>query len=204
MAAGTEVELINEALARIGADRYITSLTDGSPEADEAKIVWPGLRNRMLRIHDWKCNSDTVELAADVTAPIEPGWTYRAQIPANCLKVVNVVDENDASVSYRLRGRYIHYNSTRAFLKFRFREEDVSNWDSLLYDATTTLLAARFAVSLRHDMRMHREIMAEYSDLMPEARGADSQERSRDAYESNDLIDVRAGSASLLRESRHD
>lgn len=49
----TDVEIVNLALVRLGATR-ITSLSDGSRNANEANAIYNMIRNEVLRGHTWK------------------------------------------------------------------------------------------------------------------------------------------------------
>jgi hypothetical protein len=82
----SETDLLNDALGQIGASR-ITSIDDGSVNANHCQTFYPALRDGMIRAHHWNFAIVRVELAQDATPPAA-GWSYSYTLPADCLKVI--------------------------------------------------------------------------------------------------------------------
>lgn len=106
----TEVDITNRALQAIGSQSTITSLTEQSNEAVQAKLVIDQLRDDLLRMAPWDCCTayanlvyitsvaGTPENTSAGTTLWQPGvpappWAYEYQYPVDCLRAVFVVPQ---------------------------------------------------------------------------------------------------------------
>jgi hypothetical protein len=89
----SETDIVNRALRLLKAQR-ITSLTDGSNNANQANDVFTQVRDDLLRSHNWNFATKRAKLAQNSTDPtfeFENAFT----LPADWLRTVTVHD-NDA------------------------------------------------------------------------------------------------------------
>lgn len=97
----SETDIVNRALRLLKANR-ITSLTDGSSNANAAKDVFKEVRDDLLRGHNWNFATKRQKLAQSSTAPtFEFDNAY--PVPSDWIRTVSVHD-NDAgagTVLYR-------------------------------------------------------------------------------------------------------
>ena len=101
----TETDVCNRALAIIGATRMIKDLaTDTDPTAARCRQIYNTVLEEVLASHNW--DFAAVELNPGVVHPDNTGYA-RIVLPEDCLRLVNVVDE---------QGRPLETRRTRDFL----------------------------------------------------------------------------------------
>ena len=87
MAAGdTDVSLCNAALALLGAEG-LTSLSDGSAQANICSTLYPTVKQTTLGMYRWSFTIKKVQLAQDNTTPVSE-WTYQYSLPNDILNNV--------------------------------------------------------------------------------------------------------------------
>ncbi len=91
----SETDITNRALRLLKAQR-ITSLTDGSNNANTADDVYNGVREEVLRAHTWHFGRKLVELARLSTAPVF-GFDHAYALPSDWIRSVSLHD-NDAGL----------------------------------------------------------------------------------------------------------
>jgi len=86
----SEVELCNLALSNIRAGS-INSLDESSVQAQQCKLKYPFLRDRLLAEIPWSFNHKINTLALLTTDIFN--WAYAYQYPSDCLKINRLVGE---------------------------------------------------------------------------------------------------------------
>lgn len=96
----TSVDICKQALASIGARSSITSLSDGSTEANYCSLLYAPLRDFLLREGDYDFAMTSVApVAAAVGVP--PPWTFIYNYPANAIRVRQVWSTTQAALDPR-------------------------------------------------------------------------------------------------------
>lgn len=193
----SETDLLNDALSMIGA-KEITSIDDGSINANHCKRLYPNLRDSVLRSHHWNFAMKRVELAQDATAPaFEFAFAYT--LPPDCLKVVeyNGANLDTSSLSlfeaaaadrYKIEQRKLLTNDGSVKIVYIQRVTDPNLWDSLFYQMLSTWLASKLAMPISKDVRMSSGLLDQVIKLMlPLATAVDGQEGSVEPYRSDSL-----------------
>lgn len=170
--AQSEVSLVNNALALIGAD-FITSLTQSTRPAIVANQIYPGVRDATLRAFTWNCAEQHVILSPLSTTPPFK-WAYEFQLPSDCLRVVSLEDDPEFKVSQRK----ILANTNVLYLTYIYRLTDVAQFDALLSAAMEARLASELAYSLLESKSLRDDMWNMYMAKLREARGVDSREKS--------------------------
>ena len=87
----TEVDICNLALAHLGDDATIASLspTEGSAQAEEAARFYPIARNTLLEMHTWNFASKRGNLA--LTTNSLDQWDYAYVAPADMMSPVAII-----------------------------------------------------------------------------------------------------------------
>jgi len=88
----SEVETCNMALSHIRAGS-INSLTEGSLPAQQCKLWYPIIRNRMLKESAWGFNRKIRALSLVTTEIFN--WAYAWQYPTDCLKINRLVGAHE-------------------------------------------------------------------------------------------------------------
>lgn len=177
--AQSEVALVNNALALVGAD-FITSLTQSTKSAVTANQIYPGVRDAVLRAFTWNCAEQHVILAPlGSTPPFK--WAYEFQLPSDCLRVVSL--ENDPE--YKVSQRKILANTNALYLTYIYRLTDVAQFDPLLSSAIEARLASELAFPLVESKSLRDDMWAMYTTKLREAKGVDSREKSSSEFDAD-------------------
>lgn len=181
----SQVAIVNRALTKLGEAR-ITSLSDDLKPAREASSLWDVVRDAELREHNWNFAISRTSLAALSTEP-SWGYEYEYQLPADCLRVIQVDEyypgpslsdyRGGSEAEYQIEGRKILSDLT-APLKIRYisRIEDTSQWDALFVEAFACRLAAELAEPLTQSNTKRDMAWAEYARAIKAATKADAIE----------------------------
>jgi len=92
---------------------------------------------------------------------------------------------------FRVEGRFILTDVETPTLIYTQRIVDINLFDSLLFQATATLLASHFAIALRQDYKRQEGLYSAWLGMQAEAAGLDEAEGGKDTYLSTDLISDR-------------
>lgn len=134
----SEVTAVNAALTLLGDSRII-SLDDEQKPAREAKAIFEIVRDAVLAAHNWRFAKARAQLAQMVTPP-KFQYSYKYQLPSDCLRVVMVgdfymgmdlTDYRSAPVEEMvIEGREILTNLGAPLnLKYIRKVTDVAQWD---------------------------------------------------------------------------
>lgn len=151
-------DICNQAISHCGTRSKITSIDEGSPEANACLTHFAAVRDATLRAFDWNFARLTASLSATGTAPTR--WLYQYALPSDCLRVrfLNDVpflslpetfyelaaykDSSDAILSAILT------NVSPASVIYTAQVTDSNHWDVGFCDAVAYGLAARTCFEL--------------------------------------------------------
>ena len=167
------VQICNIALTNVGETK-IAALNEENERARVVNLRYEDCRDSVLRSHPWNCAVHRVELSADVSAPVW-GYAKRFALPADCLRVLDIENYFE---EYEVEGRYILTDSTAVKLKYIKKITDPNDFDSLLVHAISLKLASEIAENLTGRADLRDRMFTKYLQILSEARGVDSQERS--------------------------
>lgn len=152
--AAAEVDIANLALAHLGDDASITSLSppENSPQAEHCARFLPIARDVLLEMHAW--GFATRRAAPAVLATTSNAWAHQYRLPANCLKVLGILPEGYISddqqhVRFDVEsdddGPVLLTNTPNATLRYIARETNVTRYSPLFTEALAWLLASYVA-----------------------------------------------------------
>jgi hypothetical protein len=121
----------------------------------------------------------------------DPAFGYDAQyqLPADCLRVVEVYD---TTLPWVVEGRkLLSDEGTPLSIRYVRREEDPNQWDALLVSAVAARLAVELCEELTQSNTKRQIATQEYEGLMRLARKADGQESSPMPFEEDAWINAR-------------
>lgn len=197
--AVSETDIVNAALRLIGAGR-ITSLTEGSKNANVANDLYEITRDDLLRSHNWNFATKRTTLARSSTAPASE-FAYGYVLPANWIRTVSVHD-NDAgvgTVAHRTEeladAGVILSNAETLYLRYIYRATDPNRLSADFVSALEIALARDLAPGVanasaaRVDQleRRAQQVLARAKSVdaqgsMPEMRPVGSWVSSRGAW----------------------
>ena len=174
----SDTDSANVALRLVGATP-ITSLTDGSDNANVVDDIFTELLDDLLRSHPWNFATKRVQLARLVTAP-EFEFDYAYAHPSDWLRTISVHD-NDAghgTVLYRTEqvdGQNVIVSSSDAiYLRYVYRVTDQSLMSADFRRAFQLSLARDLSLPLASSNTMQDAYSREASRALARARSSDA------------------------------
>ncbi|WP_244215107.1 hypothetical protein [Pseudomonas sichuanensis] len=175
MAMVTGVSICSNALLMLGS-QPINDFADQN-NLDRARLcanLYPYQRDSVLRAHPWNCCITRVQLAPIADAPAFE-WAYAFELPADCLRVLEV-GYGGCQIDYLVEKRSILTNDPAVDLRYVFRNEVESTWDSHLVDLMTTAMAAVLAYPVTQSTSERDSRRAELVQATRQAKAVDGQE----------------------------
>ena len=195
------VERCNAALRRFG-DRTITALTDNSPQARACSARFDAVRDALLRAHPWNFAVRRTALAADATAPAW-GFANAYTLPADCLRVLRIANDEDAAIAWTVEGRQILTDEGAPLnIRYMTRVEDVTQWDALFAEAFSAALAVEVAAALAESETIVRRLAEQAERTVRAARRSDALEGTADGLPEGSWIDARTSTGDRTRANR--
>jgi len=183
----SSVDVCNRALSRVGGAR-ITALTDDSKQARACNSAYAPIRDEVLRAHPWNGAISRASLAKLETSPAF-GYDDEYQLPADCLRVVEVYD---ATLPWVVEGRkLLSDEGSPLSIRYVRREEDPNQWGPLLVSAVAARLAMEICEELTQSNTKREVATREYEQILSRARMADGQEQSPMPFEEDAWINAR-------------
>lgn len=185
------ISIANSALVKVGAP-VILSFDDGNAQANAVKVRYNECRKTVLRMHPWNFAVDRVVLSPTTDTPAF-GFTYSFQLPANCLRVLQVNQlERD---EFTIEGRRLLLNTNVVYLKYVKDVTDATQMDSLFGDVLASYLAWDISFLLTQSISLKERLWQEYLKCKPKATSTDAQEQPADPVEANDFLEARVSGA---------
>jgi len=201
MAALSETQICNMALARVGSKR-INDIDEDSVPAIHCRTHYEPTRDALLRSHWWGFASARAVLAQDASDP-DFEWDNQFILPADCLRVKDVYEDNNTplhttTATYAIEGERLLTNESAISIRYIKRVEDPTKFDALFVEVLVLQLAIRFAMSLAEDKVLKRDLLDELSVLMARARTVDRSETNRAGRDDRDRwLDARLARTSV-------
>ena len=182
--------IANLALSNLGEAR-IQSLTEDSSRARACSARMDQVIETVLRMHIWNSALERQSLVTGDT-PIF-GCNYSYQLPADCIKVVEV----EPVSKYQVEKKYILSNESSLYLLYVATPTDINNLDSLLAEAIAMKLAVEVAETLTSKQGLKQEMMQKFIIALQEARSANSNDRTPEHRERSSWLDAKKGRYSV-------
>lgn len=188
----TAAQVCNSALEQIASQTTITSLTDGSPAADAAQVVYVPTVELMLRELDPDFARFTAALAlSGAVTPVVP-WAYEYLYPADCVRLRQVrppgsgtgslADPYDpqpirANVAFDIIAtvstKVILTNQVNALAVYTSSTVAEAQWDSVFTDAVVRRLANPLAMALSGRPDFAEKILMQSAQMAATAEAVD-------------------------------
>jgi len=188
----SQVDLANEALLLLGANT-ITSFTDNDSNAVLVNRFFPSERDAVLRSHRWNCAITTKNLASLAETPLMD-WAYKFTLPTDpyCLRILDVrTVTGDIKLEHEIQGRQLLTEEAAVDITYVQRLEDISQFDSLLYQALVFRMAWKLAFPIMRSHTVMGQMGQMYEAVVREARTIDSQEGTPETIETHTITELR-------------
>jgi hypothetical protein len=188
MSTATPVSICSNALLMLG-DAPISSLDDNSDRARLASNIWPTARDYVLRRHPWNCAIKRESLNPDAQAPAFD-FAYQYTLPGDLLRVLSVGLDTER-LPYKVEGRKILCDVKPLLVRYVYRNEDLSTWDSALVWGMTQVMRAIFAYGITQSTSLEQLVETVMRDVLRQARATDGLEDEPDALDDSPLLQAR-------------
>ncbi len=205
----SKVQICNEALQNIGADDYITSLTEDTPNAIECNLRYDTARKALLRMHPWNFAIKRVALNKEVSTPAF-NFANQFTLPSDFIKVVLTGLEERYSSSYaqpysetfevsnvpsrigpdnyKIEGRKLLSNSATAELVYVADIEDTVEFDAVFTQLLARYLGGLIAYKIVGSKSERDQQFAIFKEELAEYQSIDSQEGIMDVIMASEFL----------------
>lgn len=189
--ATSEVQICNLALAKIGHEGFITSLTENSKGARYMNAFYEPMRDVVMRSFLWRFARKMAILAPLVSTPEFDGGYY-FQYPDDCLRVVGTdKDYFYAGETWKRHGDKIIATDSVLKIVYIERITNPTLFDPMFVDVLASRLAYEAAMPITKDRSIKDDMKKEYSSSIMRAAYASATEQDGERYISEAFIGVR-------------
>ncbi len=181
------IQILNNALLTLGGEEVLDE-TDGSIGARVGRQFYPIVRDDLLRKHNWKFAIKRQALAELATAPIWK-WTKAFQIPSDCLRVIEVLDQD--TETWDIEGPAIVTNATTCSISYVSRIDDEAEFDASFVETFSLALALKLSIPLTANFQIVQMISKAFREQLESARTMNAFEAGPTAFVSNELLNYR-------------
>lgn len=191
----SKVDICSNALLLIG-DSPINSFEVVGADQDRVTLVsnlWEYTKDAMIRAHNWSCCIKRVQLAPN-TEP--PAWgdmseyTYAFNIPSDCLRILSVYPY-ESPIDHKVEGRQILCNYSPLYLRYIFRNDNVSTWDAGLIDVMVSAMASACAYPIKQSGELKERFDKEVFIKLRSIRARDANQSTQYGITDSPLTQVR-------------
>jgi hypothetical protein len=194
----SEVDICNLALSHIGGDATISSLSEQSEEAFHCNLLYPDLRDAVLRAHPWAFTTRHIALS-DVGSP--PGnWLYRYSYPSDCLVAREILQTTvagdpiafEVALGDAYNSLVILTDLEAATLIYTHKVTNPLVFDPLFVQALAWRLAGELSMPLTRDSKRMEAAYQMYNGTLAEAFKLNANESHLPTSREADWITGRA------------
>jgi hypothetical protein len=193
----SDVSIVNQALRRLGGTR-ITSLTDGSKNANAANDIYEDLRDELLRAHPWNFATTRVELARLAAAPAF-GYGYNYSLPTDWLKTVSVHDNDAGAGALDFKeetedtAKVLRTDAEHVYLRYVRRIIDANMMTPDFRSALAYALARDLAIPIASSGALFDRMEIKASQILAFAKSSDARDSTPETRPRGSWVDSRGG-----------
>ena len=186
----TKTEICNMALSALGAST-ITSLEDGTREADLCLTLFDELARRVMCQGPWTSTLKRATLARTTNTPLfEFANEFQLPVDPRCLVVLGTSDCNLTTL-YKREGDKILTDVDTMKIKYIAEITDPGEYGTLLTECIELLLTSHLAKTLAGDKETAAMLKQEYGQVLRNNLAIDNQQGSKDMIITDDFTSVR-------------
>lgn len=179
------------ALIRLGAST-ITSLTDGTTEANLCNSVFDIVARRAMMQGSWTTTIRRATLARTTNTP-NFKYTYEYQLPVDpkCLKVIGINETLAGNIEFDIESDKLLTDEASVKIEYIAELSDVETYGPYLTEVVELLLASYLAYPLTGKAQLADALKRDYMETSMRNLAMDGKQGSKDFLISEDLITVR-------------
>lgn len=174
------ISVCNQALAEIRAP-VISSISDGTPEADGCAQHYDDCLNTLLQCHEWSFAKARVTLAQLATNDRSGEWTFAYALPGDLGVAGSVVFAPSTPVvgtyypwpynfprppyyfsDFQIDGETLYTNLDSAVFEYSSNNPSETIWPAMFRRALVLDLASRLAITLLNDRAMKGDLIQQH------------------------------------------
>jgi len=185
------VQICNLALTRIGADT-ITSLTDGTREANLCNTLYDDIAEEVMSEGEWTSCTFRATLNQTTNTPVYD-YSYEYQLPTNprLLKIITIQNEIDENLDYSIEEDKLLTDDSVVKIKYIGFVEDSASYGPYLKKAIVSRMAYELAYTLTGSVSVSDRLYRKYEDDLRTALANDGQQGPSPVINSDDLTRIR-------------
>lgn len=185
--SSSDIQIANRALQKLGSSTQLVSFSDPNAAGRAMTVAYDTVRDAELRRHRWKFSITRVDLPALSTPPVNGIYNAQFQLPANCLRVLEVGDywpgadtsdyRNRSVAEWTIEGGLILTNIA-APLSLRYIQQ-VTNpgmFDAAFCEVLAARLAWETCEQITQSSEKRKLAIQEYKQALLEATQANALE----------------------------
>ena len=173
----SQVGIVNLAYGKFG-DLTIQAITDSTPQARAAAVLWNNVRDEVLSSYPWKFAIKRITLDTPDAETPEFGYDYQYTLPADCLKVMELYD---STANYVVEGGKLLCSDEEIYLKYIAQITDTSLYPPPFVASFAAKLAAELCPKRSGDKKTRLELLQEFELTISRAYKLDAIEGQQDA-----------------------
>jgi hypothetical protein len=194
----SEVSICSNALLMLGA-KPINSfeeavIVNGTNRAQLCANLWDVERDNILRSHPWNCATKRAVLSPETAGPAFE-YRYQFALPGDFLRVCSINQYPADKYDYRIEGRKLLCDEQAVYLRYIWRNQDVSSWDAMLIKVAQAHMAHVLAMPITGQITVRDSFAIELRGLMQSARTVDAQEEPPETLGDFPLLEARYSAA---------
>jgi hypothetical protein len=191
MAVTSEVDIMNSALIKLGAER-IVSADDANNRARLLKEQYPKRRDVILRSHPWKFAIKRASLALISPKPSNyDDYDSVFQLPADNMRVIEILNQSTYLRWDTENNIYLLADASEITIRYIFRQTDVTQYDDNFCEVLAWDLAADIAYALTQSSAQVQMAAAGLKQAIMEARSFNGQQGSVKRVQAEEFVDSR-------------
>jgi hypothetical protein len=174
----SQVDIVNMALMKFG-NISIQSISDSTPQARAAAVLWSIVRDELLFSYPWKfaMKRETLDTPS-VTEP-EFEYDYKYTLPADCLRVWELYNTD---ANYVVEGGELYCSDDEIYLKYTAQITDVTMFPPSFVASLACKLAAELCPKLSDNKQLRASLLQEFDLTISRAYKLDAIEGQQELF----------------------
>jgi len=189
----SEVGICNAALRKIGAST-ITSLNQGTKNANFMNDIYAEKRDALLEMHPWNFAVKSVKLAQLSTTPVVK-FDYAYALPDDFIRAISVHDSDEGVgiVDHKFRNNMVECSASEVWLVYVAQITDPNSFSPLFREVFAAFLAIEAATGIAESNTKREMMVAEFQRALRRARSSDAMADLPDRLPAGSWLTNRTG-----------
>lgn len=185
--SSSDIQIANRALQKLGSTTQLVAFSDPNTAGRAMNVAYASVRDAELRRRRWKFSIQRANLAALSTVPLNGIYQSQFQLPANCLRVLEVGDywpgadtsdyRNRSVAEFTIEGQVILTNIAAPLsLRYIAQITNPGMFDAAFCEAFSARLAWETCEQITQSSDKRKLAMQEYKQAILEATQANALE----------------------------